>query len=84
MSLRPMKPITRPGEGKKERKKYVTQEQYLEERYEISRGIQGPKRLEGESYEDYKDRLRVENGLLKEYLRGVWVKKEDWIKFIRR
>ena len=78
MSTHPMKPITKPGEGKrKERKKYVTEERYLEERYEISRGLKGPKRLENESFEDYKTRRQAENGLLKEYLRGVWVKKED-------
>jgi hypothetical protein len=76
MSLLPRKPITKPGEGKK-RDKYVTQEQYLEERYQISAGLKGPKRLEGESFEDYQTRRKAENGLLKEYLRGVWVKKED-------
>ncbi len=76
MSLLPRKPITKPGEGKK-RDKYVTQEQYLEERYQISVGLKGPKRLEGESFEDYQTRRKAENGLLKEYLRGVWVKKED-------
>ena len=71
-----MKPLTKPGEGKK-RQKYVTQELYLEERYKISQGLKGPKRLEGESFEDYQTRRKAENGLLKEYLRGVWVKKED-------
>jgi|TARA_R100000808_G_C2048507_1_gene85027 hypothetical protein len=76
MSTHPMKPITKPGEGKK-RQKYVTQELYLEERYKISQGLKGPKRLEGESFEDYQTRRKAENGLLKEYLRGVWVKKED-------
>ena len=83
MSLLPRKPITIPGEGKK-RQKYVTQEQYLEERYKISVGLKGPKRLEGESFEDFHTRRRAENGLLKEYLRGVWIKKEDWIRFIKR
>jgi|TARA_Y100001963_G_scaffold116356_1_gene161675 hypothetical protein len=76
MSTHPMKPITKPGEGKK-RQKYVTQEQYLEERYQISAGLKGPKRLEGESFEDYQTRRKAENGLLREYLRGVWVKNED-------
>ena len=71
-----MKPITKPGEGKK-RQKYFTQEQYLESRYQISAGLKGPKRLENESFEDYKTSRKAENGLLKEYLRGVWVKKED-------
>ena len=75
MSLKPMKPITKPGEGKP-RQKYVSKELYLEERYQISAGLQGPKRQEGESYEDYKIRRRAENGLLKEYLRGVWVKED--------
>ena len=71
-----MKPITKPGEGKP-RQKYLTQELYLQERYQISLGLKGPKRLEGESFEDYQVRRKAENGLLKEYLRGVWVKKED-------
>ena len=72
----PRKPITKPGEGK-QRQKYVTQERYLQERYQISLGLKGPKRLENESFEDYQIRIKAENGLLKEYLRGVWVKKED-------
>ena len=76
MSMLPRKPITKPGEGK-ERQKYVSQERYLEERYQISVGLKGPKRLEGEEFEDYKLRMKAENGLLKEYHRGVWVKKED-------
>lgn len=83
MSLKPMKPITKPGEGKP-RQKYLTQELYLQERYQISLGLKGPKRLEGESFEDFHMRRKAENGLLKEYLRGVWIKKEDWIRFIKR
>ena len=75
MSTHPMKPITKPGEGKK-RQKYISQELYLEERYEISRGLKGPKRLEGESFEDFHTRRKAENGLLKEYLRGGWVKND--------
>jgi hypothetical protein len=72
----PRKPITKPGEGK-QRQKYLTEERYLEERYEISFGLKGPKRLEGESFEDFCIRRKAENGLLHEYLRGVWIKKED-------
>tara|TARA_Y100000592_G_scaffold56919_1_gene89231 strand:- start:621 stop:848 length:228 start_codon:yes stop_codon:yes gene_type:complete len=75
MSLKPMKPITKPGEGK-QRQKYVSNEVYLQERYKISAGLQGPERQEGESFEDYKVRRKAENGLLKEYLRGVWVKDD--------
>ena len=72
MTMLPRKPITKPGEGK-ERQKYISQERYLEERYQISLGLKGPKRLEGEKFEDYKLRMKAENGLLHEYLRGVWM-----------
>ena len=30
-----------------------------------------------EEFEDYKLRMEAENGLLKEYLRGVWIKNDD-------
>ena len=72
MSMLPRKPITKPGEGK-QRQKHVSQERYLEERYQISVGLKGPKRLEGESHEDFQTRRKAENGLLHEYLRGVWM-----------
>ena len=78
MSMLPRKPITKPGEGKRaKRQKYVSQERYLEERYQISLALKGPKRLKGEEFEDYKLRIKAENGLLREYLRGVWIKNED-------
>ena len=78
MSMLPRKPITKPGEGKRaQRQKYLSHERYLEERYQISLALKGPKRLEGEEFEDYKLRMKAENGLLKEYLRGVWVKRKD-------
>ena len=76
MSMLPRNPITTPGEGK-QRQKHVSHERYLEERYQISVGLKGPKRLEGESYEDFCIRRKAENGLLKEYLRGVWIKNDD-------
>ena len=76
MTMLPQKPITKPGEGK-QREKYLTQERYLEERYQISVGLKGPKRLEGEEFEDFQTRRKAENGLVKEYLRGVWVKNEE-------
>ncbi len=76
MSMLPRKPITKPGEGK-QRQKHVSQERYLEERYKISVGLKGPKRLEGESFEDFHTRRKAENGLLHEYLRGVWIKNEE-------
>ena len=76
MTMLPQKPITKPGEGK-QREKYVSQERYLEERYQISVCLKGPKRLEDESFEDFNVRRKAENGLLHEYLRGVWIKNEE-------
>ena len=76
MTMLPRKPITKPGEGK-QRQKHLSHERYLEEEYQISLALKGPKRLEDEEFEDYKLRMKAENGLLKEYLRGVWIKNED-------
>ena len=45
MTMLPQKPITKPGEGK-ERQKHLSNEIYLEEEYQISYGLKGPKRLE--------------------------------------
>ena len=76
MTMLPRKPITKPGEGK-QRQKHLSHERYLEEEYQISLALKGPKRLEDEEFEDYKLRMKAENGLLKEYLRGVWIKNEN-------
>ena len=38
--------------------------------------IKGPKRLEGESYDDYKIRQKVENGLIRDRLAGLLVPNE--------
>ena len=78
MSTHSVKPITKPGEGNRiQQQKYLSQERYLEERYQISLGLKGPKRLEKESHEDFQTRRKAENGLLKEYCIWCWVKKED-------
>jgi len=63
--------------GKKQLQKYISQEIYMEERWDISLGLKGPKRQKGEKYKDFQNRRKAENGLLKEYLRGVWVKNKD-------
>ena len=42
----------------------------------VSDMIKGPKRLEGESFEDYKLRQKVENGLLLDYLAGLFTPNE--------
>lgn len=76
MTLRPVKPITKPGEGRV-REKYLSREFYLAERYQISVGLKGAKRLEDETYEEYKERRTAENQLLKEYLKGVFIKEDE-------
>ena len=43
------------------------------ERFKISSMLHGPKRLEKESYVDFKERQRVENILVKEYLKGTMI-----------
>lgn len=73
MTLKPVKSITKPGEGTS-RQKYMSHEVYLDERYKVSVGLKGHKRLDKEKYEDYVLRRNAENGLLKEYLRGVFMK----------
>jgi hypothetical protein len=35
--------------------------------------LHGPKRLEKETYEDYKERQQVENILVKQYLKGTMI-----------
>ena len=56
--------------------KYPTQKPYLDEQYKVSTVLQGLKRLEDETYEDYKERIKIERSLLDDYLRGVLIPSE--------
>ena len=42
----------------------------------VSDMIQGPKRLENESYEDFKIRRTAENGMVKDRLAGLYTPNE--------
>ena len=44
-------------------------------RVQVSEMLQGPKRLEGESFEDYKLRMKVEYQLTRDYLKGYLIGK---------
>jgi len=57
------------------KKDWVTgQDEFGEDKLlKVSDMIHGPKRLEGESYEDYKLRQKVENGMVKDRLAGLLV-----------
>tara|TARA_A100001515_G_C4459015_1_gene172953 strand:+ start:304 stop:504 length:201 start_codon:yes stop_codon:yes gene_type:complete len=44
-------------------------------RVQISEILQGPKRLEGESFEDYKMRMKVEKKMTRDYLKGYLIER---------
>ena len=44
-------------------------------RVQVSEMLQGPKRVEGESFEDYQIRRKVENRLTRDYLKGYIIGK---------
>ena len=44
-------------------------------RIKVSDMLQGDKRLDGESYEDYKTRLKVEKKLVRDYLKGYLIER---------
>ena len=41
--------------------------------FKVSEILKGAKRLEDESYEDYKIRRKAENGLVRDYLKGRFI-----------
>jgi len=45
-------------------------------RMKVTDMIKGTKRLESESFDEYKLRMKVENGLVKDYLRGLFTPNE--------
>ena len=44
-------------------------------RVKVSDMLEGDKRLEGESFEDYKTRLKVEKRLVRDYLKGYLIER---------
>ena len=44
-------------------------------RIQVSEMLKGPKRLEGESFEDYKLRMKVEKKLTRDYLKGFLIER---------
>lgn len=45
-------------------------------RMKVTDMIKGTKRLEGESFDEYKLRMKVENGLVRDYLKGLFTPNE--------
>ncbi len=56
---------------------YPRQRPLFKERIKVSEMLQGPKRLEGESQEDYIIRRSAEKTLLKDYLAGVMIENNE-------
>ena len=44
-------------------------------RIQVSQILKGPKRLEGESFEDYKMRMKVEKKLSRDFLKGYFLER---------
>ena len=52
--------------------------QPMKKRLVIGKLLGGDKRLKGETFVEYKERLKLEKSLLKDYLSGVWVTTEEF------
>ena len=54
--------------------------QPMKKRLVIGKLLKGDKRLKGETFVEYKERLKLEKSLLRDYLQGVWVTTEEYRK----
>ena len=52
----------------------------MKKRLVIGKLLKGVKRLDGETFVEYKERMKLEKSLLKDYLSGVWVTTEQYRK----
>jgi hypothetical protein len=50
----------------------------MKKRLVIGKLLKGDKRLDGETFVEYKERMKLEKSLLKDYLSGVWVTTEEF------
>ena len=49
----------------------------MRKRLQIGKLLKGDKRLEGESFTEYKERLKLEKSLLNDYGKGVYISPEQ-------
>ncbi len=49
----------------------------MRKRLQIGKLLKGDKRLEGETFVEYKDRLKLEKSLLNDYGKGVYISPEE-------
>ena len=45
----------------------------MKKRLEIGKLLKGDKRLDGETFEDYKQRRKLEKSLLRDYGKGIYI-----------
>ena len=55
----------------------------MRKRLEIGKLLKGDKRLEGESYEDCKERRKLEKSLLNDYGKGIYISPEEYKEKLR-
>ena len=58
--------------------------QPMKKRLQIGKFLQGDKRLKGETFVEYKERLRIQDSLMKDYAMGTWVTTEEYRKNKKR
>ena len=58
--------------------------QPMKKRLQIGKFLRGDKRLEGETFVEYKERLKLEKSLLRDYAMGTWVTTEEYRKNKKR
>jgi len=49
----------------------------MRKRLEIGKLLKGDKRLDGETFVEYKERLKLEKSLLNDYGKGVYISPEE-------
>ena len=52
----------------------------MKKRLVIGKLLKGDKRLKGETFVEYKERMKLEKSLLKDYISGVWVTTQQYRK----
>ena len=55
----------------------------MRKRLEIGKLLKGDKRLEGESYKDFKERRKLEKSLLNDYGKGIYISPEEYKEKLR-
>ena len=50
----------------------------IKKRFQIGKLLKGDKRLEGETFVEYKERLKLEKSLLNDYGKGVYISPQEY------